>query len=367
MAQDEEPRDASPGTDEAEADDGSDGFALEQYFQDESSEEDDEQAESTTEIDEPPVESETAAVDDEELSDDFVAASERIDADTDTVDGFESGGFERVDTLDPTDDVAEESGDGSLDDFDFDVDAIGTLPTATPGDDDHDSMFGDLVDRLAVPGGDIEEDDLDQRSVGQIARLREIGVLDSGTLTLLLAPAGSETEHETCASIMTHQPPQDSNILLVWLTRQTADRFDRILAGWEYRPARLGVVCQPDSFPQHEGSPYWDGDRLSVHTIRDPADLTQVGITISKAVSDWADTPEQTIVCIDSVSELLRHNNTDRVFRFLHILEGRLSSVDATTHVHLDSREHELHTIRTLQSLFDATIELTDDGVTRID
>lgn len=248
----------------------------------------------------------------------------------------------------------------------FDFAGLETLPPSeTPASDDTDSMFGDLVDRLS--GGTDESAELDRRSVGRVARLEAEGILAPSTNALMLAGAGSVAETETCASIMTALPAAETNVLLVWLSRRSTGRFDHLLDGWEYRPHRLGVISRAEALDGTDASMAWEEDALVRHTIRDPADLTQIGITISQVLADWEEHPGQTVVCFDSVSELLRHSDPDRVFRFLHILDGRLDGVDATAHFHLDGRNHELATIRTLQSLFDATIEVDDDGITRVD
>lgn len=279
------------------------------------------------------------------------------------------GAVDDRDHADETSDFAGMADDVDDDDTAANLDDLESLPSQTDTGQGSESMFGDLVNRLT--GGDrgngSAQDDpaKPSQAVGQLARLEEEGVLDPDVRTLLVANRGSDVEHDTCSSIMTHAPPEESNILLVWLARENAERFDRLLDAWEYRPARLGIVSHPDTFRKSDRV-LWDDDSVTMQTIRDPSDLTQVGISISKAMDGWEETHEHTYVCIDSISELLRHNETDRVFRFLHILEGRLASVDATAHYHLDSRNHELHTIRTLQSLLDHAYELTDDGATRM-
>ncbi len=231
-----------------------------------------------------------------------------------------------------------------------------------------ESAFGDLLDRLADDEADSPSvDEVAHKSTGRRTQLERVGALDANAKTLLLARSGSDDEHEACTSFLTHSPPEETNVLLVWLSRSPTKRFDRLLEEWDERPERLGVVALPETFSETTEGMVWDADSFSLNTISDPADLTQVGITISQAIAEWDESSHLTTVCVDSISDLLRHNDTERVFRFLHVLEGRLDSVDATAHFHLDNRNHELQTIRTMQSLFDRTLEVNEDGITQIE
>lgn len=377
------PMPADEPSDGEDADTG-DGYALEGYLSgsaDQSAEDEEDDSDDDSPDDDGFISAtdrvvgteSTDSTDQEAPSDsDFDDIVADIEGDTPTRAGEPVAGTEDTDPTEepeaPTTGPDIDVGDPEVAESVFDFAALDALPASDePASTDTESMFSDLVDRLGGKSATDEAESLESRSVGRVARLEAEGVLAPSTTTLVLSDTGSTEETETCASIMTALPAEDTNILLVWFSRASTDRFGHLLDGWEFRPAHLGVISRSESLASADDGLSWEDDALSMETINDPSDLTKIGIAISQLIADWEDSPGQTVVCFDSISELLRHNGTDRVFRFLHILEGRLGGVDATAHFHLDSRDHDLQTIRTLQSVFDSTIEVNEEGITRLD
>ena len=86
-------------------------------------------------------------------------------------------------------------------------------------------------------------------------------------------------------------------------------------------------------------------------TVEDPTDLCELGMTISEILSEQ----ESTLVCFNSIDDLLQHVELQTAFRFLHILTARVESVSAVAHYHLDVDEEEVR--RTLEPLFDGSIK----------
>lgn len=89
-------------------------------------------------------------------------------------------------------------------------------------------------------------------------------------------------------------------------------------------------------------------------------DLGELGTAISRAIDDLArgdPAPGEVRVCLDSLSPLLEGYDESVVFRFLHVLTGRVRQANALAHFHLpvpaDAREARL-----LAPLFDATVEV---------
>jgi len=103
-------------------------------------------------------------------------------------------------------------------------------------------------------------------------------------------------------------------------------------------------------------------ERLEVDAVLDPADLTTLGIRISEQLSEWGSTDEQPVVCFHSLTELLEATDLNRAFRFLHLLTRRLSLAGAIAHFHLDPETCDEKTIETLRPLFDAVLEVDEDG-----
>jgi hypothetical protein len=97
-----------------------------------------------------------------------------------------------------------------------------------------------------------------------------------------------------------------------------------------------------------------------VAQVADPGDLQRLGLTISDHLAGL-DTDERTTLCFHSLSALLQYVDLRRGYRFLHTLIGRLDSVEASSHYHLDPEAHDEQTVATLRPLFDAVVDVGDE------
>ena len=75
-----------------------------------------------------------------------------------------------------------------------------------------------------------------------------------------------------------------------------------------------------------------------------------------------ADSDEDISFCFNSITSLLQYADVQRAFRFLHVVTGRVKTVGGTGHYHLDPEAHDRQTLATLKGLFDAVIEVNEDG-----
>lgn len=115
--------------------------------------------------------------------------------------------------------------------------------------------------------------------------------------------------------------------------------------------ATNGLTASP---PQPIGGPVIDG-------VPNTSDLAALGVKLSEylqTIDADASGPQQDCqLCVDSLSGLLDANDTEPVFRFLHLLTRQVDSVGATAHYHLDPAKHDQQTIDTLDPLFDTRTE----------
>ena len=111
-------------------------------------------------------------------------------------------------------------------------------------------------------------------------------------------------------------------------------------------------VAAPTASAPSESSPHF------VTAIADPTDLTSLGIQISEYLEQWAGTDRQIIVYFDSLTVLLQFADLNRVYRFLHVLTGRIKSVGGRAYYRLDPDAHDSQTKSKVQTLLDDTIEL---------
>jgi KaiC/GvpD/RAD55 family RecA-like ATPase len=105
-----------------------------------------------------------------------------------------------------------------------------------------------------------------------------------------------------------------------------------------------------------------------VEYVASPGDMTGIGIGVSEQLRRFAgEEADRTRVVFDSLSTLLMYSEVETVFRFLHVLTGRIDGVDAAGLFTIDPTTHDDETVNTLKQLFDGAIELRDgDGGSEI-
>lgn len=130
--------------------------------------------------------------------------------------------------------------------------------------------------------------------------------------------------------------------------------------------ARLATVFVGDGAPEAATHVRRRQDQLETtiraESVPNPADLTSVGIAVSDVLGRWGEGAGAVGACVHSLPAVLAHVETDRAFRFFHILTGRFRSCDAVAHVHADPTALDARTIATFAQLFDAAIRETADG-----
>lgn len=187
----------------------------------------------------------------------------------------------------------------------------------------------------------------------------QLGELAGVANVMLLAPSIGAAKSNACHALLTQTPPESTNVLAVSFTETPAEWVDEWDATAGGPPARGAVV----SIGQAEASledPTW-----ATATTENASDLTGIGIQLSELLSGLAESAgddESLVVCFDSVTSLLQYADLQRTFRFLHVVTGRVKSVGGVGHYHVDPQAHTAQDLATLKGLFDAVVEVDDDG-----
>lgn len=184
--------------------------------------------------------------------------------------------------------------------------------------------------------------------------------LDAGSY-LLAGPAMSG-KYELLLDLIEDGIDHDEGGLLVTTNKSAA----KIIADLETRieplPDQFRIV---DCVTEQQGTDdRYPEDR--VEYVSSPADLTGIGIGVSEQLRRFAAADvTQTRIVFDSLSTLLMYAELETVFRFLHVLSGRVESIDGLGFFAIDPTTHESDTINTLKQLFDGMIELreSDSGL----
>ncbi len=175
---------------------------------------------------------------------------------------------------------------------------------------------------------------------------------------LLLGPIWRSVDDAACAGRFASAEARDANILLVTLTEPADERVGVLQNHLEDPPSRIRVVSASDEHTSDVSIAGPSGEMtLSIYAVDDPSDLPRLGMRIQEAAAFEDDRP--TLVCFHSLTALLQYADTQRVFRFLHIMQN---AIDAETHYHMDANSHNTRTVETLKQLFDAVIEFDGEG-----
>ena len=187
----------------------------------------------------------------------------------------------------------------------------------------------------------------------------DLSELSGVSNVLLLAPSLGGQGNDICLDLLTQTAPSETNMLAISYTDTPQEWVENWLDHAGVSPVRGGIVSVGQAETEID-DPSW-----AVKTVENPSDLTGIGIELSELLSGMAtaaDEDEYIAVCFDGITSLLQYADLQRAFRFLHVVTGRVKTVGGIGHYHLDPEAHDPQTLATLKGLFDAVIEVDDDG-----
>jgi hypothetical protein len=220
-----------------------------------------------------------------------------------------------------------------------------------PGSDTDDFDEWDLV------GGDADRD-----AAGLDPKTEAVLELAGDAANVLLAgPAGCPAEESLCSRLMAARSDAPVSVLVITVSETPSQRLS-VLQSYLEAPVERTAVVDVRNYDRAANYDQYEGP-VDIRTVSDPRDLRRIGIVTSRILSDWEDGPGATTVCFHSLSDLLAlTDDRQRLFRFLHVLRGRIQSADARAHYHLDPSQHDDESVRTFESLFDTVLTFEDDG-----
>jgi hypothetical protein len=178
-----------------------------------------------------------------------------------------------------------------------------------------------------------------------------------GDTVFLLSPIHGEREDTLCGDLLDRGDPGETAALFVTLTDTPADR----VGFWEdhvgERPARTSVVHTSEA-----GASADVGDSVEDWVVRNPGNLTQLGVRITEALDEMRSDFATIVVCFRSLSALLQYASTSQAFQFMQILTDQFKQADAMVHVHMNTDAHDDQTVATFAQMFDRVIETQEDG-----
>jgi hypothetical protein len=183
--------------------------------------------------------------------------------------------------------------------------------------------------------------------------------------TVLLLASDQQYEANACGALLSVAAPEDAQYLSVTLDDSPDDRLEEWRTNVGDLPSETGIIAVGETTRSAAAaaSPSTPSSApVTVDTVANPSDLTGLAIAIGAYLDAWADTDRTPVVCFHSISSLLFHADQSRVYRFLHSSVGRLRNLGAVAHYHLDPVAYDDSTVNRFSALFDAVVEIGDDG-----
>jgi hypothetical protein len=181
-----------------------------------------------------------------------------------------------------------------------------------------------------------------------------------------MTPSLNEAGTDACMELLGHDAVTDTDILRITYIESPVEWQRRWNRHHTAQPHRCAIVNVGDSgHLAGEESDEFDADVWAHKTVENPADLTTLGIEISELFSTMTSESagaDSTVVCFDSLTTLLQYADLRNAFRFLHVVTGRIKAAGAVGHYHLDPEAHDNQTVATIKGLFDAVVQIDEQG-----
>lgn len=179
----------------------------------------------------------------------------------------------------------------------------------------------------------------------------------------LLVLAEHDQTEACCVDLFEHQGDQKKDLLLVSFVESADERLE-VLSQLPPAERDVKLICMgepkgTEATDRAEGAV--PREEVTVTAISDSTDLFRLGVHLSRALEEAEGQPT---LCLHSLTALVGLMDLQRVFRFLHVLSGRIKSVDGQAHFHLDPDAVDERASSTLRPLFDLVVRFEDGRYT---
>jgi KaiC/GvpD/RAD55 family RecA-like ATPase len=193
-----------------------------------------------------------------------------------------------------------------------------------------------------------------------VAESLSLAELDAGSNVLIRGPVMTGKRRLMHTLLAQSRPTEQGTIVVT--TRTNAKRVVR-----EFERAAGAVDSDHLSVVDCTGSMYGFGathDSATVTHVSTPGDLTGLGIGVTKFMRRCYEAGDTARFGLHSLSTMLMYSDLRRVFQFLHVITGRLSSCNFAGVFALDDTVVDDRDATVLSQLFDAVVEIreTPDG-----
>ncbi len=174
-----------------------------------------------------------------------------------------------------------------------------------------------------------------------------VGSVSGGSSILVVGPPMSG-KHAIAYS-MVKQGLEDGEGVILLPTMETGDNA---LSSFPHNKNLRVIDCM--SRPLGLDEP----DTASVKHVNGPADLTGMGVWSGRLMEELKEGPVR--LCIDSLSTLLMYSSLQAIFRFVHLLNGKITAAGGLSAGTADGGMHDQKTMAALRQLYRAALELEE-------
>ncbi|WP_417750434.1 RAD55 family ATPase [Salinibaculum salinum] len=122
------------------------------------------------------------------------------------------------------------------------------------------------------------------------------------------------------------------------------------------------IDCRTDSDRQE----YERDDGAYINRVAAPADMTGIGIGITKCFDRLHDAGvDEARLGLTNLSTMITYTDKQTVFKFCHVLSSRLDSAEFLGLFTIDSSAHDDQTLQVIKQAFDGLIEIRERDGTR--
>ncbi len=233
------------------------------------------------------------------------------------------------------------------------------VPEVTESDESDDTDEEELVsssDQNIVFDTNKEstDDDSTWDLAGEYHRPDDLSMA-AGTSVLVTCNSQDDRKHTACTDLLCLDLPDVEQGMLVQYRSLKPDRIRQVAE----RVSDLRIIAIGCQQPIPSGYE----DDVHVLSINNPNDLTRLGIVITGILDGWADASGERTFCFDSLDVPLQYQSVKSLFRFLHILLGKLQEADTVAHFHVDPTADGHQEINVLKPLFDDVVSIDAGGV----
>ncbi len=196
-------------------------------------------------------------------------------------------------------------------------------------------------DRQKPTKSSVEDEVIDRRTLPTIDP-------SPGESILMGCDSQDDARSDLCHLALGTDDGVERNVLLIRYRSIDSDRLERIAEAAN----RLALV----SVGYEQELPEELAQQVEYKTISQISDLRRLGILVTRTIEEWRSDDTEIRVCIDSLNVVLRYADAERVFRFLHLLLGKIESVGGITHSHIDPASETPRELNMLETLFDTIV-----------